>query len=198
MCHAHGNGHPGMDSSLRGNDTNDAFMITEKYKSIPVWARVGTAIVAIFAIGKIIPPVEFRQLYANRAFRILDRNGAVLRVVGRERGFYVPLRNVSPQLVTATLCSEDRRFYWHCGIDPIAEYIVAAGHNHAVLRGPPVLRALRDRPSRFDARDSSICEDRARGQRRFNPDHAAGADHAGPAGAGRFRQAARNGAVALP
>ena len=83
-------------------------------------ARIGASLVAILVIGKIIPPVEFSQLYANRAFRILDRNGAVLRVVDRERGFYVPLRDISPQLVKATLCSEDKRFYWHGGVDPAA------------------------------------------------------------------------------
>ena len=70
-------------------------MYIDKIKHIPLWVRIGAVISMFLAVGKIIPPVEFRQLYANRAFRILDRNGVVLRVVGRERGLYVPLAKIS-------------------------------------------------------------------------------------------------------
>ncbi|HTY08463.1 MAG TPA: penicillin-binding protein 1C [Candidatus Edwardsbacteria bacterium] len=95
-------------------------MIRKRIRHLPIWVCIGAGFAAILAIGKIIPPVEFRQLSARRAFRILDRNGALLRVADRERGLYVPLAGISPRLVAATLYSEDRRFYWHCGIDPIS------------------------------------------------------------------------------
>lgn len=89
-------------------------------KILPRWTWVFGAAGLIVMFARLMPPVEFRQLYADRAFRVLDRNGAVLRTVNRERGFYIPLRDVSPRLVSATLFAEDRRFYWHCGIDPVA------------------------------------------------------------------------------
>jgi penicillin-binding protein 1C len=89
-------------------------------KSLPRWTRLLGAAGSIVLLARLAPPVEFRQLYADRAFRVLDRNGEVLRTVSRERGFYVPLTDISPHLITATLFSEDRHFYWHCGIDPLS------------------------------------------------------------------------------
>ncbi|MCU0606206.1 MAG: penicillin-binding protein 1C [Candidatus Edwardsbacteria bacterium] len=84
------------------------------------WALAAAAAAAVLALGRLVPPLEFRPLYAGKACRILDRNGELLRVIGRERGFYVPLPEIPPHLVAATLCAEDRRFLWHCGIDPLA------------------------------------------------------------------------------
>ncbi len=87
---------------------------------IPPWARWAAAAAVLAAAGRLLPPLEFRQLRADRAFRVLDRGGATLRVVRRDRGFYAPLDYVSPHLIAATLRSEDRRFRWHCGVDPLA------------------------------------------------------------------------------
>ena len=56
------------------------------------------------------------------AVRVLDREGALLRVV-RGDGVdqrWVPLAEVSPTLVSAVLAAEDRRFFAHHGVDLIA------------------------------------------------------------------------------
>ncbi|MFO0630615.1 MAG: transglycosylase domain-containing protein [Polyangiales bacterium] len=56
------------------------------------------------------------------AVRVLDRDGALLRVV-RGDGVdqrWVPLAEVSPTLVSAVLAAEDRRFFGHHGVDVIA------------------------------------------------------------------------------
>lgn len=84
------------------------------------WALAAAGAAAMLGLSRLVPPVEFRPLSAGRAYRILDRNGELLRVVDRERGFFAPLPEVSPHLVAATLCAEDRRFFWHGGIDPLA------------------------------------------------------------------------------
>lgn len=54
---------------------------------------------------------------------ILDRNGIVLREVrSSEQGVaqWMPLHQMSPALVQATIAAEDRRFYFHPGVDPLA------------------------------------------------------------------------------
>ncbi|MBK8696582.1 MAG: transglycosylase domain-containing protein [Deltaproteobacteria bacterium] len=56
------------------------------------------------------------------AVRVLDREGALLRVV-RGDGVdqrWVPLAEVSPTLVSAVLAAEDRRFFAHHGVDVVA------------------------------------------------------------------------------
>ena len=55
--------------------------------------------------------------------RVLDRNGIVLRTtLGSEgtRAVWTPLEQISPHLIEATLAAEDKRFYGHPGLDPLA------------------------------------------------------------------------------
>src|SRR5262245_28926672 len=55
--------------------------------------------------------------------RVLDRNGVALRTtLGSEgsRAIWTPLEHISPRLIEATLLAEDKRFYRHPGLDPLA------------------------------------------------------------------------------
>ncbi|RME06226.1 MAG: hypothetical protein D6803_07080 [Anaerolineae bacterium] len=55
--------------------------------------------------------------------RILDRNGNLLYEIldpNAGRRTYVPLEEISPYLVAATLATEDKDFYNHPGFDPMA------------------------------------------------------------------------------
>jgi len=55
--------------------------------------------------------------------RILDRNGQVLYEIldpNAGRRNYVPLENISPYLVAATIATEDKDFYSNPGFDPVA------------------------------------------------------------------------------
>lgn len=68
-------------------------------------------------------PVELTQLKRSFNLRLLDRQGRLLRVVAADdSGFqnWRGLEQVSPDLVRATLASEDQRFYSHPGVDPLA------------------------------------------------------------------------------
>jgi penicillin-binding protein 1C len=78
-----------------------------------------------FAIARELPPVE--QLRANAAqfetTRIYDRSGGLLYEIldpNAGRRTFVPLSRISPNLVAATLATEDREFYNHPGFDPVA------------------------------------------------------------------------------
>jgi penicillin-binding protein 1C len=55
--------------------------------------------------------------------RVMDRTGRVLlQIVGKDDHwrFPVPLEEMSPWLLQATIAAEDERFYSHFGVDPIA------------------------------------------------------------------------------
>ena len=55
--------------------------------------------------------------------KVLDRNGTLLREFlssWEAVSSWVPLEEVSPWLIRATIASEDKRFYHHPGVDPIA------------------------------------------------------------------------------
>ncbi len=78
-----------------------------------------------FTIARSLPPVD--QLRAHAAqfetTRILDRNGDVLYEIidpNAGRRTFVPLSKISPNVVAATLATEDREFYNHPGFDPVA------------------------------------------------------------------------------
>lgn len=81
---------------------------------------VVAALVGLFLAGRLLPGYEFADIKRSSGFLIFDCRGRVLRAVGREQGLWVDLRDISPELIKATLFSEDRRFCLHPGIDPLA------------------------------------------------------------------------------
>jgi len=78
-----------------------------------------------FAIAQGLPPVEeLRQRVSQfETTRIYDRHGSVLYEIidpNAGRRTSVPLERISPNLVAATIATEDREYYNHPGFDPIA------------------------------------------------------------------------------
>ena len=68
-------------------------------------------------------PAALRERRTATSVMVLDRNGRVLREVRGADGrsaLPVELARVSPFLVSALIATEDRRFYWHPGVDPLA------------------------------------------------------------------------------
>ncbi len=63
--------------------------------------------------------------------RIYDRNGNLLHEIldpGGGRRILVPLNEISPHLINATVATEDERFWQHPGVDPVA-FIRAVYYN---------------------------------------------------------------------
>lgn len=78
-----------------------------------------------FAIARDLPPVESLRQHASQfeTTRILDRTGGVLYEIldpNAGRRTYVPLEKISPNLIAATIATEDREYYNHPGFDPVA------------------------------------------------------------------------------
>jgi penicillin-binding protein 1C len=88
-----------------------------------VLAAVG--IYEYYSIAATLPGVNDLQQRASQfeTTHILDRNGDVLYEINDPnagRRTYVPLNEISPYLVAATLSTEDKDFYTHGGFDPLA------------------------------------------------------------------------------
>ena len=78
-----------------------------------------------FRIKSSLPDVnELRDRAAKfETTRILDRNGNVLYEIldpSAGRRTYVPLEDISPGLIAATIATEDKDFYYHPGFDMLA------------------------------------------------------------------------------
>jgi penicillin-binding protein 1C len=78
-----------------------------------------------FSIASALPDISNLQSNASQfeTTRILDRNGNLLYEIndptaGRRR--YVPLDQISPYVLAATLATEDKEYYNHPGFDPVA------------------------------------------------------------------------------
>jgi penicillin-binding protein 1C len=70
---------------------------------------------------KAIPPPMTKL--EQRSVEVVDRSGQLLRAFANEQGRWrlaTDVGDVDPKLVAMILAYEDRRFYWHRGIDPLA------------------------------------------------------------------------------
>ena len=94
-----------------------------------------TAMIVIWAIIKIFftPPLLNDAIFGTAYF---DKNGELLRITlapDDKYRLYTPLSEISPDIVRATILYEDKYFYYHPGINPIA--LIRATINY--LSGAP-------------------------------------------------------------
>ncbi len=80
------------------------------------------AVYEYYSIARTLPSVEDLKNRASQfeTTRILDRNGNLLYEIldpNAGRRTYVPLSKISPNLVAATIATEDKEFYSHPGFD---------------------------------------------------------------------------------
>jgi 1A family penicillin-binding protein len=78
-----------------------------------------------YSIARDLPEIGDLRERASQfeTTRVLDRNGRVLYEIldpNAGRRTYIPLAQVSPNLVAATIATEDKEFYSHRGFDPYA------------------------------------------------------------------------------
>lgn len=86
--------------------------------------RIGAVVTALIAVGVFyfsaqLPPIE--ELVDGRvrgSVTLLDQNGEVFALRGDQYGGFITTETVSPHLKNAVVASEDKRFYWHPGVDP--------------------------------------------------------------------------------
>ena len=82
---------------------------------------IGGSVGGFMAYANTLPSVEKLKSLGFETTRIYDRNGVLLSEQFDEgRRTYVPLANVSKNLISATISTEDANFYDNIGIDPTA------------------------------------------------------------------------------
>jgi len=99
--------------------------------SLSIAMAVFTAAILLFQISRTVNPGEVRARYRSSDKVILDRHGQVIdevRVEKRVRRLaWIELRHVTPAFVEALLRAEDKRFFYHPGVDPLAMLNSALG-----------------------------------------------------------------------
>jgi penicillin-binding protein 1C len=87
-------------------------------------AAFAAAAASLVILLAVVPSPRALLARAPRpALAVVDRNGQPLRLRTSEEGVRarpVDLGNISPYLVPAVLAAEDRRFFFHPGVDPLA------------------------------------------------------------------------------
>jgi penicillin-binding protein 1C len=101
-------------------------------------ALTGLAAVVAVLVWLRLGPVDPRLLddARHRSTTVVDRNGEVLYeslAASGERTEWLSADELPPRLVAATLAAEDRRFFLHPGVDPLA-IARAAVHNARAMR----------------------------------------------------------------
>ena len=84
------------------------------------FAPIGAfAAVVVFAYAAPLAPLAVRAGAPGTA--VLDANGTIIaRDAGEGLRIPVPLEDVAPAMIAATIAAEDRRFFVHPGFDPLA------------------------------------------------------------------------------
>jgi membrane peptidoglycan carboxypeptidase len=89
-----------------------------------VLSLAAASIVYIAIAGQLPPPTELRNRASTfETAQILNRDGDLLYSLADPNAgnrTYVPLEDISQDLIDATIATEDARFYTNPGFDPIA------------------------------------------------------------------------------
>ena len=86
-------------------------------------AAAGATVREYRAVNESLPNAGEVAAKSFRTTTLLDRNGLVLQTVDQQEGGYrsfVPLDQISPYLIQATVSSEDATYWTHYGVEPIA------------------------------------------------------------------------------
>nr|MCU0937267.1 transglycosylase domain-containing protein [Gammaproteobacteria bacterium] len=97
-------------------------------------AALAVLVLTVVALDRLFPPPLDR--FADVSTAVVDRTGAPLRVFTTAEGFWrlpVGLEEVAPVYVELLVAVEDRRFFSHVGVDPVA-VARAVGENLAAGR----------------------------------------------------------------
>ncbi len=119
---------PGGRSGRRQNIGGCLWTLTKMTAIVSillVFVLVGALVLGYFSIASTLPSVDDLHARASQfeTTRVYDSRGNLLyEIVDPQAGrrTRVPLDQISPELIAATIATEDKDFYQHPGFDPIA------------------------------------------------------------------------------
>src|SRR5437899_3361998 len=96
-------------------------MLPSVNKRIAALCLAGASVLALAVLPRVMPLEDPEARGATPGTVVLDARGVVLSR-DTDQGVRIPvsLARVAPAMIRATVSAEDRRFYLHPGIDPIA------------------------------------------------------------------------------
>jgi penicillin-binding protein 1C len=100
--------------------------ITKFYKFILLSLLI---LALLFLTFFIAVPLKKERLAPAQSYRFYDRHGQLLNVLISQDGFFrmhVPFKDISPLFIKALLLHEDRHYYKHIGVNPLAIFRAAA------------------------------------------------------------------------
>src|SRR6266700_1573651 len=98
-----------------------------------LWAAIAVVGAVVWA-GAHLPPIQSLEIPKRPpTIEIVGLDGSMLAQRGEMAGANVALKDLPPYLPKAFIAIEDRRFYSHCGIDPIG--ILRAAVTNVIHRG---------------------------------------------------------------
>jgi penicillin-binding protein 1A len=81
----------------------------------------GLGALAVWYFGRDLPPYEQLVNYQPPIVtRVYAGDGRLLAEYATEKRVFVPVKEIPPRVIDAFLAAEDRNFYSHIGIDPVA------------------------------------------------------------------------------
>jgi penicillin-binding protein 1C len=100
------------------------------------WILSFFLVLSLMVLGSLFLPLPGERFQKEniQSLRVLDRRGVLLREFLNDeqgRGAWKSLEEVSPALLQAIIAVEDKRFYYHPGVDPIALVRALAGNIRA-------------------------------------------------------------------
>ena len=98
-----------------------SFLIARTF-FLPRWVTLLLGCFFLLLLFRLLPKSPLSQGYSSST-AIYDAQHKLLRLTLSEDEKYrlwIPLQEMSPQLIDATLLHEDRYFHWHPGVNPIA------------------------------------------------------------------------------
>ncbi|MGM0588869.1 MAG: penicillin-binding protein 1A [Bacteroidota bacterium] len=133
-------------NSGSGNDTNEEFYSSTGSSGQLSWNNIGkilTGFIILSLVGGMsfgyylylgLPTIEqLENPDTAIASFVKSRDGVILDKYYTENRTYVPIEEISPNVVNALIATEDHRFYKHWGIDMIRTLAIP----YHILRGNP-------------------------------------------------------------
>lgn len=110
-----------------------------------IWGFIGATIVLAYFAHDLPDISQVTQYVRRPSIVLLARDGTPFHRLGETQGELVNAAELPPHLVNAVLAIEDRRFFWHIGLDPIGltrAVVVNLRSGRAVQGGSTITQQL--------------------------------------------------------